>query len=502
MRIRLPSEIPLPKAFLFCCTLFIVELAEGTDPIYAMLVFCFFMISVLAFNTAEGFTRPSGAYIFFYSTLVAGVATVYKALLGQAAQTHLYTPVLMMSVYVATVGAMLLAAFVRRQFVNMPDGMAGVMHVPKVNFETSALGCLVIYFLIVNSTRIFPGGNGTILHALAMLNYFLPLGMLLGTIGAVRRTNGQRSTSAITWTALIYATYYGLLSFSKQGMFSPFVCWVLGMAWAGFRLRRVHLCTIIGFCIVAQMFMVPLANVGRVDSVTGTDEERLAITEHYLEHPFLLYKTNKERVGGYSTMDTWYFGTPQGIFDRFTMMPNDSQLIAFTEQGHYFGYLPVIVYFENWVPHMINPHKLEGVRAGGNAYAHEMGELADEDVSTGISYSPSAEAFHMDGWRSVLLVQPVIFLLLFLTTDAICGDLRRQPWGLLPMLIFAHIAPEGLLQGPINYVWIGNLGTVVAIFASGYITPIFGQLLKGRERDPGWRFNLPHAVSSPASEPA
>ena len=323
-----------------------------------------------------------------------------------------------------------------------------------------------------------------------MVNYFLPLGILLGTIAAVRNSRGRHSTSALTLCTMGYATFTGFLAFSKQGMFTPFVCWLLGVAWAGFQLRLRHIWAMLAFAVIAQGFMVPLSNVGRVDSVTGSSEERLAIVEKYLEHPMLLRQTNQERVSAYASLDIWYYGTPQGIFDRLTMLPNDSQLIAFSADGHYFGYLPIFVYFQNWVPHFINPHKLEGVYVGGNRYAHELGQLADEDWTTGISYSPSAESFHLDGWRSVILVQPLIFLMLFVVTDGVCGDIRSQPWGLLPMLLFAHIAPEGLLLAAINYIWVGNLGTVFAIFVSGYITPVFGRLLKGRDHVPLWRANL------------
>ena len=150
----------------------------------------------------------------------------------------------------------------------------------------------------------------------------------------------------------------------------------------------------------------------------------------------------------------------------------------------------MLVYFENWVPHFIDPHKLEGVAVGGNRYAHEMGQLADDDLTTGISYSPSAEAFHIDGWRAILLLQPCIFLLLFTTVDAVCGDVRAQPWGLLPMLLFAHIAPEELLNGTINYVWLGNVGVIFCIIVSGYITPILGMLLRGHQQAPLWTANL------------
>lgn len=504
MRIALPQRIPVSKAFLFCCLLLLLELLEGTDPLYATLVFCYLMLSVLAFNTAGGFTRPSGAYIFYYSTLVAGVGTVYKALLGQPAQTHLQSPLLVMSVYTATVAALLLAAFITRRIVNSKDGVAGLLNVPQLDFGLSALGCVVMVFLINASYSLVSGFAASIVRGIALINYFLPLAILIGTIAAVRNSGGRRSTSALTITVLVYATYGGLLSFSKQGMFSPFVCWVLGLAWARYRLRLGHILTILAFAIIAQTWMVPLANVGREETVTGSNEERLGLVEHYALHPMLLRENNRERQEAYGGLELLYYGSPQGIFDRFTMLPNDAQLISFTADGNYFGYLPIISYFENWVPHIIAPNKLQGVWIGGNRYAHELGQLAEGDMTTGISYSPSGEAFHIDGWRCVLFVQPLIFILLFVTTDTVCGDLRAQPWGLLPLLLFAHVAPEQLLGGSINYVWLGNVGTTFAIFVCGYVAPVFGRLLKGRERAPVWRSNIgvPAAARAAHAKPA
>ncbi len=497
MRITLPQRIPVSKAFLCTSLLVLAELLEGTDPLYAVMVFCYFMLSVFAFNMAGGFTRPSGAYVFYYSTLAGGVGTVYKAVLGQPANTHLQAPLLVISVYTATVFALLCAVFLTRRIVNTTDGIADLMHVPKLDFATSALGCVVMVFLLDFVAGFLGAGfTGAILHGLAIVNYFLPLSILLGTIAAVRNSHGQRSTSPLTLAVLAYATYGGVLSFSKQGMFSPFVCWVLGLAWSRFQLRVRHLATIAVFAVIAQGWMVPLANVGRVDEV---NEDRVAVVEHYIQHPLLLRETNRERQSAYAGMDVWYYGTPQGIFDRLSMLPNDSQLIAYTAQGNYFGYLPIIAYYENWVPHIIAPHKLEGVWIGGNRYAHELGQLADQDVTTGISFSPSGEAFHIDGWRCVLLAQPIIFLILFVTTDFVCGDLRAQPWGLLPLLLFAHIAPEQLLGGTITYTWQGNLGTTFAIFICGYVAPVFGRLLKGRERTIVWRNDI--GLAPPGAAP-
>lgn len=491
MRVNLPTRIPFTKALLFTLCLVLVELLEGTTPLYAALVFCYFMLSVLAFNVAGGFSRPSGAYIFFYAMLVAGVGTVYKAILGQAAQTHLYAPLTVMGTYVVTVGMLLIAAYITRKVVTTREGVAGVMHVPRIDFGTSALGCVVAVFLISNAAGFLPSAAGGILHGLYMINYFLPLSILLGTIHAIRSSNGRHSTSTFTVAVLLYSTYAGLLSFSKQGMFTPFVCYILGVTWTRFRLRQRHILLVVGFAVFAQYFMVPLANVGREEAVTYTQGERLAITTKYLLHPEHLREAYKQRMASYADLDIWYYGTSQGIFDRFTMLPNDSQLISYTVQGHYFGYLPLYIYIQNWIPHVLNPDKPDGSTVGGNRYAHELNQLAEADTTTGISYSSTAEAFHMDGWRAVVLVQLLVFLLVFISTDAVCGDLRSQPWGLLPMLLFAHVAPEELLAGPMNYVTLGNVATIFAIFVCGYITPVFGRLFQGRDRHAVWQNNVP-----------
>ncbi len=178
----------------------------------------------------------------------------------------------------------------------------------------------------------------------------------------------------------------------------------------------------------------------------------------------------------------YYYGKPQGLWDRLSMLPNDAVLISFSDHGHYFGTKAIRYYFENWVPHIIDPNKLQGVAVGGNAYMHEMGALADADWSTGISFSPTAELFHIAGWFGILVLGPPIFLLLFMTNDLVCGDVRRQPWGLGLVLIYAHAAPELGIGGAITYTWLGNIGVMLAILGCGYVTPLLGLLLSGGDK--------------------
>ena len=475
-----PTRVPFLPAVIFTVVLVLVQLAEGTDPRYSALTFAFFILSVLAFNTAEGLARPAGAYIFFFSLLVVDVGTVYKAMLGQAAQTNLQQPLLVMSTYVGTMVAMWVAAFASRKVVTTKDGLAAVLQVREFNFRASALGCLVVYVLMMAAAAILPGGGGQVLHSLIVVNPFLPLSVLLATIAAVRDSGGRHSTSIISLAGMTYIFVLGITAFSKQGMFMPVVCWLIGAAWARFRLRLKHVIFIVCFSVCAQKILVPIS-ASRNDVQIGTFDERVGLIEHYFTHIAELRRRDREWQPP-SDLDwrNYYYGQPQGIFDRLSMLPNDSVLISFSDQGHFFGYRAIWFYFGDWIPHILSPHKLEGLSVGGNAYSHEMGGLADADTTTGISFSPAAEAYHIDGWRGILLLQPLIFFLLFVSSSAVCGDIRRQPWGLFLVLDFAHVAPESMLGGAISATRLGNIGIALAIFFCGFITPVIGMLLSGQ----------------------
>lgn len=481
MVLPFPTRIPVFKAFLFTSLLVLVELLEGTDPVYSALIFSFFMLSVFAFNIAGGFSRPSGGYIFFFAVLAVELGTVRKAFTGQAAQTNLDDPLLLMSVHVAVMGSMLFAAYFTRMFVKTQDGMAGVMKVRNINYSESSIGCFVLWILMTQIIPMLPGGGGQILHSLNIVNPFLLLSVFLGTIAAVRNSGGTRSTTALTLLLMIYMFMNGLSIFSKQGMLTSVALWLIGASWARFRLRPIHIAFLICFAIATQYVFSPLATLR--DEPSTENKSNWDVAWYYLfHHDELVRKAAEHTPSGDLANTLFYFGKPDGIFDRLSMLPNDGLLIAYTGQGHYFGYKALRYYFENWVPHLIDPHKLEGVSVGGNAYMHELGGLADEDTTTGISFSPSAELFHIGGWMCVLLVSPLIFLLTFASTDAVCGDLRRQPWGLGMLFIFAHVAPEGGIGGAISATWLNNVGTMVAIYGCGYITPVLGSLFRSGAR--------------------
>jgi hypothetical protein len=176
-----------------------------------------------------------------------------------------------------------------------------------------------------------------------------------------------------------------------------------------------------------------------------------------------------------------YFNDSQGFFDRLQMLAPDDGLIDYTAQGHFDGLSVIWASFANWVPHFLWPNK--PVLGAGNSYAHEIGGIVgEEDESTGISFSPTGEAFHLAGWYGVFVVAPIIWTMLFTIFDSLCGDVRESPWGALAIAIFAHLAPEAALSGAVYAMWYGPLAITVAAVASSYLMPIIGTLLAGAEK--------------------
>jgi hypothetical protein len=117
----------------------------------------------------------------------------------------------------------------------------------------------------------------------------------------------------------------------------------------------------------------------------------------------------------------------------------------------------------------------------GNTYAHEVGLLAEEDTSTGVSFSSTAVAYHLMGWRGICLLAPAIWLLLFTIFDTLCGDVRRAPWGLLVTVLFAHAAPEGDLNAMVYMCVYVGIAIIFAAVMGAYVMPVLGTFFIGPE---------------------
>ncbi|HEY5211402.1 MAG TPA: hypothetical protein VIJ38_00100 [Acidobacteriaceae bacterium] len=484
VRFSLPTRIPLAQTFVFASLFFCVQQFQHTNLIFSLLYFAFLILTVLAFNFAEGFTRLTGAYIFWYSLLIVIVGVTWKAVVAEPADSNLFTPVLDMALYTGSMFMLLLVTLLNKKMDFRYLGIGGGFAGAKLNYTGAGLGCLLLGYGIMFADTIFGQAPGGIVSALLQINVFPMLGLILATIGAIHDSGGRRSTNIISIIGLTYFSTIGILSFSKQAMLTPMVCWIIGAFYARLRVRFIHIVALVLMVVGSFGFVSPLS--ASRDLAENMDySQRFQLVGFLITHWDVLqaHIKNQEDFESDAGM-TQYYDKPQGsLLDRMSMIPPDDIMMAYTAKGNFEGIDPVVNYFENIPPHFLAPNKQ--IMYNGNYYAHEIGfGVGADDYSTGISFSPVAEAYHCEGWGGIFWLLPVLWMMLFSTVDFVVGDLTRHPWGLMVVVWFAHSAPETLLGGIIYFMGMGNFGMFFAIVVVTRIAPIIGALFSGRTVSP------------------
>jgi len=463
--------------YYFAGILCTVQLLEGTAGIFALCSLFFIIISVLAFNFAGGFTRTSGSYVFFFSTLTLIVGLCWKAILGEPADSNLIDPTLAITVYLGTICSIFVAVIIGRRLTTKRALLGDL--VTEANMQRATIGCMITGVLIFIASAVSTGGNGSILSAIAQINQFFPLAIILGTIHAIRRSGGTRSVNLPVLLSGLFLGGTGIFGFSKQGMITPFVAWLMAAASLRYKVSKTQICAGVVVTFVIVHYMVPYAQYGRSyheESSAANFDVVISLLSNLGEVREEYMTTSKEVAidAKYS-----YYDTPQGFFDRLQMIGMDNAIMSYKEQNGFDGFYPIFIDIENLVPHFIWKEKPQFNI--GNDFAHQIGLLGDEDHTTGVSFSAAGVAYAYLGWTGVLLLAPILWIFLFALFDSLCGDVRESPWGLLVAVFFAHIAPEGGLDSIIYMYVYTSFGIVFAAVVGAYVMPVFGTLLIGPE---------------------
>jgi hypothetical protein len=477
VRIPFPVRIPLNRVAIFAAILFVIQQCEGTAPYFSAGCTVFIMISAIAFNIGGGLSRVSGIYVFLYSTLVVIVGLCYKAYLGEPAESNLLDPHRTIEAYVGGITVMFAAVYLSRKLSRKTGMMENVLI--KSQMYRSSIGCIVLGFAVpLFLTSLGPEAI-RLQKGFAMLDLFVPLGILIGVLYEIQHSNGTRSVNFPVVFAILYCFFSGVLSFSKQGMLNPLVCWLLPVCTMRYRLSMLQIATCLLGTFILFHYLVPYSQYGRgfIEADKPLDR-KIAISLNLLEHPV---STRKKYFEGLAPEAALYYNKPQGFWDRLQFISVDDGLINATDQGKVFGLWPVKASFLQVIPHVIWPHKPD--LRFGNTYTHEfVPNMPQEDTTTGISYSAIGEAYHWAKWPGVLIVAPLIWFLFFVVFDALFGDLRATPWGLLVILSLSHIAPEGMISGLIFFLTLGAEAILFSAACATWIAPYFAIAVLGPER--------------------
>ena len=128
------------RVAIFAVALFAIQMLEGTALYFSVGCVAFILVAALAFNTAGGLTRASGAYVFAYSVLVVIIGLCYKAFLGEPADSNLLDPHTDIEVYVGGITAMLAAVIVSRRFSRKSGLLQNLLK--ESEMYRSSVGCI------------------------------------------------------------------------------------------------------------------------------------------------------------------------------------------------------------------------------------------------------------------------------------------------------------------------------------------------------------------------
>ena len=497
MRLPFPERVPILGVLTFCLVLALLQQLLGTTLLFSGCTALFILFAALAFNVTGGFTRPSGGFIFAFSCIGVLFGVVYKVIVGEPAQSNLLQPERTIEVYAASMGAMLGATYLARRLRLKKS------YLPQFSsLEEMYRGCVGLLIIgtaiLANEYLGSPPAPGSALSVLYQLNVFLPLSIFLGVTYELRRSGGRRSVNGAVLAAIGLSFANGLVGYSKEGMLSPFVCWLIPAAAQRYRISILQIASFIVAFSFTAYYLVPYSQYGRNFKGSGaTLAENLRNNYILLTNlPLVRQIYVREQAEVYAGDDlVRYYNKPQGLADRVEMVTPDDAAINLTEEGTVFGLYPTIFSFENLIPHFIWPGK--PIVSFGNIYAHELGMIGDEeDSTTGVSFSPAGDAYHEAKWVGVLVVLPLLCLMLFWTVDSLCGDTRESPFPLLVILVYLHAAPEGGLLQFAPLAFDNMLQIFLAAFLATRAMPVLASIVLGPAKEPvSWNPSMAIAAS-------
>jgi hypothetical protein len=482
MRIPLVQSFRIKHAILFAFVLFIAQQLEHTNLLYSGLCSLYILLACLAFNAAGGFIYPSGSWIFVTATLVVIVGITYKAILGEVGESNLRDPNGTMLMECGGILVAGLAAALVRKFTPTRGLLAGMAYGEPM--KKAAIGA----FVLGAGIQLMSFGiqeNGTFFAAIRQINHFTEMAIMLATFYQVKKTGGEQSSNWIVWAAGLWSfVFYGILGFSKQGLLLAAVSWLIAAIVAGHNFSRKQILGICLWAVLFQTYLVPYSQVGRL-SMPESPSLAQNITSAWrvltdVQGTLETYRTDQRNDYAADSASPHLFDTRQGFFDRLNMLSPDDALTNYTDQGNEEGLLPSYEAFFNIIPHFI--WKDKPLYYVGNQYAREIGMIAEDNETTGISFSPAADAYHQARWYGIFLVLPVFLLINFFVTNTLSGDVRMAPWGVLFIIISSHDAPEGELTSQLYDATYAAFGVVVIALLSKYVLPIISGIITNSDR--------------------
>ena len=429
MRIPCPISLPLIQVFLFLCALLSLQLVEGTDPYFAVLMMMAQVFGVMAFNALGGMSHVAGSFCLFSLLANVTVPEIAHSIVGQPGDFRLLA-----SLKVAAVCAIFYASFyaAARFLVLLPHPRP---FLDRVNFSLSELRALSWIAAILFVSLQFVAASAEVKNgsALAALLHFYPvldpLSVILATYVCLKTTQGR---SAMNWelaVILAAATVPGFLGASKEGMLTPMFCWLIVCGTFGYRFTRPQVAVLAGLLGVVWFFVYPYSQDAR-DAVRGAPSfsERISTIVAYFRDPSDF--ANAADPIDPTENEYGRSAARLNIVQRFSLLKANGMLVNSDDHEGFTGidrYLPA---FLEIIPHFLWPDRPDPISS--NELGHKAGfRLQRSDTTTGIAIASPALFYDIGGWLALPVYTFLGFELFFYALRCMVGKAAQSVWGLM-----------------------------------------------------------------------
>lgn len=474
MRLIYPTRVNINHVLIVAVIVLFAQLLDGTDPVFAFLACLTIVLSAMAFNILDGLGTVSGAFVFFMAIPTFLLLILIKVITWEPTDKHFLWPMVTISATALGWAGIVVAAALSRRFVarrNIVRFTASDLE----NLKNTSAGLLVIgLFSQVLLTNYNTGQNGSFWTILNQLNIFIPFATILATYYEICISGGKRSMNWIVLVSILYVAGFGFIAASKQGMYAPFFSYFLVCAALEYRFRPLQVLGIIAWLAFAIGFLFPWAqyarSMTRQSTLTGTVQATLGLLRDPGTIP-AMYAWYAESLRNNEDINqvSLCYDHPHGLWDRESLICQDDRLIDLTEHTGSIGADYLISGFEMVVPHVIWPSRTN--LSLGNLYGRETGQTGDEDYTTAVAFAPVGDAFREFGWSGVAVVMPIMYFFTFIFMNAVFGDARESPWGLVLVAYAAAVAPGVLL--PVHPQLWGHYVPIILfiMWVTRYIAP-------------------------------
>ena len=248
--------------------LLVLQLLDGTEPLFAGLVFLFAFFSYQAVRAAGGLTTLMGACIAFMAGQNVIVSQVAKVALGQAADSFLIRPVTTICVYdLAMAGIWLAAAISTRWARRRKPWFTAETDLKRLMWLSYVTMALAIVQIVVLGRRVDSETGemqvGGVFGPFSQIFFLTPLAIASGTAYVILSSKGRRSFGLVNTLMILTLLVLGIVSAGREGMATGLVIYVATCLAFRFKFRPIHFAAAISGACLLQFILFPYALYAR-----------------------------------------------------------------------------------------------------------------------------------------------------------------------------------------------------------------------------------------------